>query len=125
MKEGAYMELKFRAWEKSLKEMIPVHSIDFQTKMINARGAWRWLHEVELMQYIGLHDKNGKDGYEGDVIREPDSGSMGVIVYCDGQFTIDWKLNKGFYNNILKYHLPNSEIIGNIYENPELLKEAK
>jgi uncharacterized phage protein (TIGR01671 family) len=127
MKEGAYMELKFRAWEKSLKEMIPIHSIDFQTKMINTRSAWRWLHEVELMQYTGLHDKNGKEIYEGDIVEfnifsDLPRRCRDVVAYSNGCFKVEKRTELLCTRLAPHFDL---EIIGNIYDNPELLKEAK
>lgn len=44
-------EIKFRAWEKNTKQVIPVLNIDFEKKMINTESAWRFFTEVELMQW--------------------------------------------------------------------------
>ena len=88
----------------------------------------------ELMQYTGLKDKNGKEIYEGDIIRfyfDADNGYSDTSE--DGDFTemIDTVgFSKGafmFVNNVVnasalaRSHNKHSEIIGNIYENPELL----
>jgi hypothetical protein len=127
-------EFKFRAWEKNLGEIIPIHSINFETKMVNIESAWRLFDEVELMQYTGLRDMNGKDVYEGDIVKASSQGSWGTfevkwrqeaspqwILYPAWQSEKFWslhgtKLPNGDYVDMI-------EIIGNIYENPELIKK--
>jgi len=82
-------------------------------------------------QYTGLPDKNGKDIYEGDIV----DGGKGEIFYCDksAMFKVRWhdKIYKNVrccnpsYNNGEKLFMNAAiawEVIGNIYENPELLK---
>lgn len=81
------------------------------------------IHEDHiLMQYTGLKDKNGKEIYEGDIIREASEerhwGNIEVI-YHDAQYiprSCQWSL-AGFVRN---YDI---EVIGNIYENKELLED--
>ena len=128
-------EIKFRAFTDGkmydvnvlvflggkLKEVL-VGSMDMPIK--------REPHEVTLMQFTGLHDKNGKEIYEGDVVNHadcPDGPSHEVHIY-----SILWN-DSGFALLSPKSEIPTSfildkkwgvllEIIGNIYENPELLK---
>ncbi len=74
-----------------------------------------------LMQYTGLKDKNGKEIYEGDIIVEyllPNEYDYGIIEYLDGSFVINWKSKMWQY----LINVSRREVIGNIYENPELLK---
>lgn len=115
-------QLKFRAWEKSLKEIIPVYNINFEAEMINTETAWRDFNEVELMQYTGLKDKNGKEIYEGDIVNVNYYGGTPryekVHFYTVGGFI-------GFHPFTDDgYHWPSHlcEIVGNIYQNPELIK---
>ena len=49
-------EIKFRAWLKETKEMIPVYQIDFNNGIINSESAWRMESEYILEQFTGLHD---------------------------------------------------------------------
>ena len=74
-----------------------------------------------LMQYTGLHDKNGKEIYEGDIVkvRSYPSGYINTEVYFkDGKFAFDGS------NYSFKDLNDKVEVIGNIYENKELLNET-
>ncbi|GAA5428022.1 YopX family protein [Lactococcus lactis] len=128
------MKPKLRAWDKQ-DERMSYGEVEYFDDSINYRfdhfctGADE---DVEFMQSTGLKDKNGVEIYEGDVInyrnsfRNPmtGSGSLSInrdfkIIFKDGEFKA-----KGFdirLKNILSY----SEVIGNIYENPELLEGDK
>lgn len=69
-------------------------------------------------QFTGLHDKNGKEIYEGDIV---DSHLQGVskVLYDSGQYTVESKN----YSTALTYRIAiHAVIIGNIHDNPELLK---
>jgi uncharacterized phage protein (TIGR01671 family) len=82
-----------------------------------------------LMQYTGLKDKNGVEIYEGDILKNPDQGELeyhedpinGQVVWWN---LLGWTLaNKDGsiwedVDYLANYEL---EVIGNIYENPELL----
>lgn len=122
-------EIKFRAWDKNKKIMIDDYYQDickhypavklgeYISKTVRAVGEY---YET-YMQYTGLKDKNGKEIYEDDVIEE-DSGLYYQIIFengCFGYFNNPTRLCE---NSIEEYDI---KIIGNIYENPELLKETK
>lgn len=77
------------------------------------------LNEVELMQYTGLKDKNGVEIYEGDIVRHATDEGVYKIIFEDGGFYVK-NLFEYDFQTINEYPL---EVIGNIYENPELLKE--
>lgn len=79
----------------------------------------------ELMQYTGLKDKNGKEIYEGDIVRltpnrgvEDDKIVTGPVVMGKHGVYVG---NDGWQNYGIHTHWIETEIIGNIYENPELL----
>ena len=78
-----------------------------------------------LMQYTGLHDKNGKEIYEGDAIKDEEDCKFSVVWgYHNCGFYLE-SAEDNEYNVEMVYVLNNKvEIIGNIYENPELLKGA-
>lgn len=121
-------EIKFRTWDETGKEMIGpndfyqnadgsagCHLSDFFE--IHEDGAVGVEHEnVIFMQFTGLKDKNGKEIYEGDVLElGAPFGNQEVQWNDDG-----WFLQAG--HDRLSTHAAHLEVIGNIYENPELLK---
>ena len=133
--------IKFRVWDKSLNKML-----------YNGGVVWSG-NEVkhflgETMQFTGLHDKNGKEIYEGDIKLWKFSGRLRCYVcyWSDIDCGFRWKLVKhnekqqdhdidipfeteeDFYNYVINRNQRNlgfdsfSELVGNIHENPELLK---
>lgn len=84
--------------------------------------------DLELMQFTGLHDKNGKEIYEGDILSISNGKAVGVVEFQNAQFHLNyikdefrnWSKSK-FLDEYSSSH--SQEVIGNIYENPELLEE--
>ena len=115
-------ELKFRAWRKDEKKMSEPFTIlecppEFQ------------IHENDLvfLEYTGLHDKNGKEIYEGDLIKSP-SGGISKIVWVDDFVcfsTLRVKETEVIGEFFSQENWQNLEVIGNIYSNPELLNTEK
>lgn len=69
-------------------------------------------------QYIGLTDKNGKKIFEGDIVKYKNNSPC-QIAYIDSQFVMMWK---NFYRNFEQVYDDEIEVIGNIYDYPELLE---
>ena len=120
--------LKFRAWDKTAKKMSKVTAIDFSTKpfrvFYKAYGNENYFNQdAILMQSTGLHDKNGVEIFEGDIVRNTHTGSVGRVHWCvhnTGFFYYVEKDKKDYTVFRAKYNL---EVIGNIYENEELLRK--
>lgn len=118
---------KFRAWDKVFKEMVQVNALVLDEQVVkvtykNGNVAKEDMKEYELMQSTGLKDKNGKEIFEGDVLTSQNYPIKGVV-----EFRTDLGLwvhyLKGYnYFEYLGNVAGSKEIIGNIYENPELLE---
>ena len=134
-------EIKIRAWDKIQKKMIYPELFNFNGKTFkeSAKHLIRPLKEVILIQSTGLKDKNGKEIWEGDIVKSiyasthvhsVDGGrhkeEIMVVRWdtCNPCFVMEDINNK---NNIeydfICCNLRTNEVIGNIYENPELLEK--
>lgn len=124
-------EIKFRAWHKKYKYMARVAGINFNKERINLNAADIGSYkDIELMQYTGLKDKNGVEIYEGDMFIDEYDGYIGVIKYSKqfAWFIVEWYVNSHSKEPcddepLGHINIHNVEIIGNIYENKELLNE--
>ncbi|PHI05727.1 YopX family protein [Fusobacterium polymorphum] len=117
-------EIKFRAWDKLNKEMFNVESINFSfLKVYRDIVSYRKFNDIELMQYTGLKDKNNKEIYEGDIVKLRNNHGMGVVKYYDewGAFVIEYTKPKPLVVLGMNYYIEDIKILGNIYENSELL----
>jgi len=123
-------EIKFRAWGVSEKKMFLADSIariHFDKGLPYAIMTWDediiLRNDMVLQQYIGLKDKNGKEMCEGDIVESTlNEMKIGTVIFDKGRFYLNFgKISLTFmYENMHKL-----KIIGNLYENPGLLKEPK
>jgi len=83
-------------------------------------GSFNLDAKENLMQFTGLVDKNGKDIYEGDILRDKDEHiNVGQVGFELGSFYCTCSMGCDFYKWAYRY----GEVIGNVHENPELLKQ--
>jgi len=144
-------KIKFRAWDKKRKKIIRFDKFNSLKIGVEKGKSWWWvrcdkrntkilLEDIngELMQFIGLKDKNGKEIYEGDIVETFNSKRKKLIagiwevvftkhLGCfDGKRVSNRKEDSGEdFECIGNLVSDKCEVIGNIYENPELLEEQK
>ena len=128
-------EIKFRAWVKEKKAIFEVILIDYVTKkvtyllervghLLSIRDAK--FNDVELMQYTGLKDKNNKEIYEGDILFESFGERYYKVVFENGGFRAEFKGDFEEHSlDLIDVVAQGCEIVGNIYENPELMEEVR
>lgn len=127
-------EIKFRAWDVEEKCWIPqelftVSALGGKKKILTyEENEDRWIPETipfVLMQYTGIKDKNGKEIYEGDIVKFKDD-TRGVDIIATVQYSgSSYRLKNKSYGigrPIDEWETKEIEIIGNIYENPEIVR---
>ena len=121
---------KFRAWSKLASRMYIVNGLYFDRGMVqyaNNDNAIRFikLENIILMQSTGLKDKNGKEIFEGDIVDY--KGREAIIKWHGSYASFIYRFVDGLKERVLEWDplflaCYNFEVIGNIYENPELLE---
>ena len=103
-------DYKFRAWDKQLKQF---RYFDFSTCLPCYSYKVNWV----VQQFTGLVDKNGREVYEGDIMKSDffvNSEIKSIIFWEDGGFELDGDV---ISQDTLNYY----EIVGNVFQNPELI----
>jgi len=129
--------IKFRVWDKLAKRMIYPHNDNQQHFIIDLNGRFHNLQngsggdDYVIQQYTGLTDSNDKEIYGGDILMYktgsiPTTGVIGQVLYeaDEGGYIFQWA-RKGPNQHHINLNCDvafESVIIGNILENPELLK---
>lgn len=125
---------KFRAWDSVKKEMFTDtfaitesgQVVVVEQESVASPPDYVFVEHLVIMQSTGLHDKNGKEIFEGDIVK------MAKDVYSDPTYYEIVRHRGGAYRLESNQHgcelwlrHTNCEVIGNIYENPELLEEEE
>ena len=125
---------RYRAWHKTWEEMGEVKRIRFNDEgnittvfvVGKTLGSNAYLKDVKLMQSTGLFDKNDKEIFEGDIVK------MSKDVYSEPTYYEVVRHRGGAYRLESKQHgcelwlrHADCEVVGNIYENPELLEDKE
>lgn len=127
-------EIKFRYWDMVRKEFITDCDVYFVAEDIIFAGDLNNLPlvdvtgHVQMNQYTGLKDKNNKEIYEGDILKDKQP-TIGIVKYFDGSYMLTTNYQGRDIHSLeevdyMSQDLINDnflEVIGNIYENPELL----
>ena len=127
---------KYRAWMKSLKWMCDVTNISFDSKFVDIcqqGDTERYTEmsvefdEITLMQSTGLKDKNGKEVFVGDIIKCTRGCPHEVYLEKEYGGTYIGGMPAIYLKGLLSGYAwtEHEEIIGNIYENPELLEDKE
>ena len=130
-------EIKFRAWDKDDKVMRSWKEVQIQKDYgedfyflgyKENKAITRFDHEQILMQYTGLKDKNGKEIYEGDIVKiteffnEKEPYLSYQVTFGRGVLALLDEDELSYVQYPLYDWIENTEVIGNVYENPEILE---
>ena len=123
-------EIKFRVWDKLRKEYLSGGTVSIEihkgknpvNKIILDRTLDNYKDRFILEQYTGLKDKNGKEIYEGDILKDVDNGFY-FIGFEKGSFAGKYFNQERFLSLAVFDWFKNDKVIGNIHENPELTEK--
>ena len=125
-------EYKFRVWDTENKEMLKVQELDFEDTFYGGRLSIRTdqyndyfdIEDMILMQYTGLKDRNGKEIYEGYIVYIMPEDERGIIRW-DNETARYVVIHDNIISDFDNWYGKDLEVIGNEFDNPELLEEGE
>lgn len=130
-------QIKFRLWDKKQKKfwhdfrIHPQGTFHPATGHKAIKGVDYWVYDykynqkhLEPLQYTGCIDKNGKEIYEGDIVRDDTTGSIWAVTWNAEAAGWTDKPDNPYSYGLYKSLEHCMEVIGNIYENPNILEEV-
>lgn len=108
-------DIRFRAWDKKTKRLLSPE----YTETVMALMGWSGGDDYIYMQFTGLHDKNGKEIYEGDILEYYNA------TVPRGSNPVKRKVVRWLKSNASFKDCFGGEVIGNIHQNPELIEETQ
>lgn len=131
-------KIKFRAYRKSTQSTYKVLAIDFENKsVLLSNGETEAMADVDLRQDTGLKDQHKQEIYEGDILRVTSKdgesyvatviwfGNEGYPAFDLAGIPAPWYYESNALSTIFESGVETCTVIGNIFENPELLKIEK
>lgn len=113
-------EIRFRAWDKESKEMVTnpiVSSFDWN------KGSQGGTHDT-LMQSTGVHERRGVEIWEGDIVKKSRRGPNWVVEWNGTRARYVFRSGRNEFALSNASALKYLEVVGNVYENPELIEKA-
>ncbi|MEK3935964.1 YopX family protein [Sporosarcina sp. FSL W7-1349] len=136
-------EIRFRAWIPMTEQMIGVDVLAISPVGWSSDGtgvSLAYQPHIKVMQFTGLRDRNGVEIYEGDILQGghyPIRGEDGYVLVIEYDHDRFWGvrtlksgstargISHGIADGLYEFVDGGIEVIGNIYENPELLEVAE